>query len=128
MSAGANILVVDDDKSIRLVVSRLLLSEGHTVRTANNGLEALTSIDIDPPDLAIVDIGLPELNGLDLVKGLRNHPETHDLPVIFLTASDNLRDFTTSTKLKARYFITKPFSNDNLVEKVTIALKGKGRS
>jgi CheY-like chemotaxis protein len=123
--AKGNILVVDDDDHIRELVQRILEKAGYDVRCAVNGLEALMQIDERRPDLVISDIMMPELDGLGLATGLRHHPETQNLPIIFITASDNPQHFTDSIKLKAKHFVNKPFSNDKLLAKVEQILGSK---
>jgi CheY-like chemotaxis protein len=118
LSRAGNILVVEDEESLRLLLQRVLEQAGFAVATADNGLTALQSIDLVPPDLVICDINMPELDGLQMVEGLRSHPETQSLPVIFLTASESPGDLVKSVGLKARHYLSKPFSNDKLVEKV----------
>ena len=118
MSTQATVLVVDDEDAIRVLISRVLEKAGYRVTMANDGLEALKLIDIQPPDLVISDINMPELDGFTMVEGLRNRNETGKMPVIFITASEDRSLFVKSANLKARSFLTKPFSNDKLVEKV----------
>ena len=121
---SSRILVVEDEESVRLLLQRVLEKAGYAVATAGNGLDALQSIDLAPPDLVICDINMPELDGLRMVEGLRNHPETQALPVIFLTASDSPGDLVKSIGLKARHYLSKPFVNEKLVEKVRGILGG----
>jgi CheY-like chemotaxis protein len=124
-AAKRDILVVDDDDHIRLLVTKVLQSAGYQVREATNGLEALKMIDAAMPDLVISDIMMPELDGLGLATGLRHHPATATLPIIFITASDNPSHFTESIRLKARHFVNKPFTNDKLLAKVAQVLDSK---
>lgn len=123
MARANRILVVDDNDSLRAGLQRVLEREGFVVETAFNGLDALQLIDLSPPDLVICDIKMPELDGLKLVEGLRNHPDTASLPVIFITASDNPGHLVESVELKARHFLAKPFTNEKLVEKVRGVLR-----
>lgn len=118
MANSPRILVVDDEETVRKLITMVLQSEGYAVDTASNGLEALKAIDTDPPALVIADIMMPELSGLELVEGLRHHPHTNALPIIFITASDDPKHFAQSVNLKARQFISKPFANDDLLAKV----------
>lgn len=118
MIERATVLIVDDEDAIRVLVSRVLEKAGYRVTLASNGLEALKLIDATPPDLVISDINMPELDGFTMVEGLRNRKETGDMPVIFITASEDRSLFIRSANLKARSFLNKPFTNGKLVEKV----------
>ena len=118
MADAATVLVVDDEDAIRRLVSTVLTKAGYKVTQAADGLQALKAIDDAPPDLVISDINMPELDGLTMVEGLRNRAETSQMPIIFITASEDRSLFANSLNLKARSFLTKPFSNDKLVEKV----------
>src|SRR5262249_6920601 len=81
----ANIALVDADKNILASVSMLLEQEGYHVRTFSDGAAALTALTTTPPDLAILDIKMPRMDGLELLRRLR---QVQDLPVIFLTSKD----------------------------------------
>ncbi len=118
MTDQATVLIVDDDNAIRVLISRVLERAGYRVTMACDGLEALKLIDVAPPDLVISDINMPELDGFTMVEGLRNRGETDKMPVIFITASEDRALFIQSANLKARSFLTKPFTNDKLVAKV----------
>ena len=122
MAEAAKVLVVDDEDAIRRLVSTVLTRAGYKVTQAADGLQALKAIDDERPDLVISDINMPELDGLTMVEGLRNRKETSQMPIIFITASEDRSLFANSLNLKARSFLTKPFSNDKLVEKVKAIL------
>lgn len=113
-----SILVVDDDDTIRLLITTVLEDAGYEVVTARNGLEALKAVDGNPFALVITDIMMPEVDGLQMAEGLRFNEKTRSMPIIFITASDDARHFTASVRVKARHFINKPFSNAKLLEKV----------
>src|SRR5664279_5965469 len=81
----ANIALVDDDKNILASVTMLLEQEGYHVRTYSDGAAALTALTATPPDLSILDIKMPRMDGLELLRRLR---QAQDLPVIFLTSKD----------------------------------------
>src|ERR1043166_3338691 len=81
----ATIALVDDDKNILTSVSMLLEQEGYHVRTYSDGASALTALAATPPDMAILDIKMPRMDGLELLRRLR---QNGDLPVIFLTSKD----------------------------------------
>src|SRR5436190_20501634 len=123
----ANIALVDDDKNILASVSMLLEQEGYHVRTFTDGAAALTALTTTPPDLAILDIKMPRMDGLELLRRLRQaNPE---LPVIFLTSKDEEIDELMGLNAGADDYIRKPFSQRLLLERVKAVLRraeGKG--
>ena len=122
MAGKRRILVVDDQATVRTIVKKTLEAAGYTVDTADNGLLALQAIDKDPPALVITDIMMPELDGLELVEGLRHRSETHALPIIFMTASDDPQHFARSLNIKAKQFMSKPFSREELLKRVQMII------
>jgi two-component system response regulator ChvI len=122
----ANIALVDDDKNILTSVSMLLEQEGYHVRTFSDGAAALTALTTTPPDLAILDIKMPRMDGLELLRRLR---QTGDLPVIFLTSKDEEIDELMGLNAGADDYVRKPFSQRLLLERVRAVLRraeGKG--
>jgi two-component system, OmpR family, response regulator ChvI len=122
----ANIALVDDDKNILASVSMLLEQEGYHVRTFSDGAAALTALTTAPPDLAILDIKMPRMDGLELLRRLR---QAQDLPVIFLTSKDEEIDELMGLNAGADDYIRKPFSQRLLLERVRAVLRraeGKG--
>ena len=116
----ATIALVDDDKNILASVSMLLEQEGYHVRTYTDGASALTALTATPPDLAILDIKMPRMDGMELLRRLR---QKSDLPVIFLTSKDDEIDELFGLKMGADDFIRKPFSQRLLVERVKSVLR-----
>ncbi|HJS45904.1 MAG TPA: response regulator transcription factor [Rhizomicrobium sp.] len=122
----SNIALVDDDKNILASVSMLLEQEGYHVRTYSDGAAALTALTTTPPDLAILDIKMPRMDGLELLRRLR---QAQDLPVIFLTSKDEEIDELMGLNAGADDYIRKPFSQRLLLERVRAVLRraeGKG--
>ncbi len=122
MGDRGRVLVVDDEEAMRLLMTRVLQHAGFEVQVVDNGLEALKAVDASPPDVVVSDIMMPELDGVDFVQGLRNFEGTRGLPIIFVTASENPQHLTSSIKLKALKYLSKPFSNDKLVATVKRAI------
>jgi two-component system response regulator ChvI len=124
----ANIALVDDDKNILASVSMLLEQEGYHVRTFSDGAAALTALTTTAPDLAVLDIKMPRMDGLELLRRLRQaNPE---LPVIFLTSKDEEIDELMGLNAGADDYIRKPFSQRLLLERVRAVLRraeGKGQ-
>jgi two-component system response regulator ChvI len=120
MDFMANIALVDDDKNILASVSMLLEQEGYHVRTFSDGAAALTALTTTPPDLAILDIKMPRMDGLELLRRLR---QAQDLPVIFLTSKDEEIDELMGLNAGADDYIRKPFSQRLLLERVRAVLR-----
>jgi two-component system response regulator ChvI len=119
-SATQTIALVDDDRNILTSVSIALESEGYRVETYTDGASALDGLMARPPNLAIFDIKMPRMDGMELLRRLR---QKSDLPVIFLTSKDDEIDELFGLKMGADDFITKPFSQRLLVERVKAVLR-----
>jgi two-component system response regulator ChvI len=120
----ATIALVDDDQNILASVSMLLEQEGYHVKTYSDGAAALTALTAAPPDLAILDIKMPRMDGLELLRRLR---QSADMPVIFLTSKDEEIDELMGLNAGADDYIRKPFSQRLLLERVKAVLRrGEG--
>lgn len=117
------IVLVDDDRNILTSVSMALEAEGFTVVTYPDGDEALRGLTQRPPDLAVLDIKMPRLNGMELLQKLRQSPTTLHLPVIFLTSKDEELDEIMGLRMGADDYITKPFSQRLLLERIRALLR-----
>ncbi len=117
------ILVVDNEADIAALVADSLAREGHRVSTATSGSEALATAISETPDLVIVDSRLPDLTSVEFVKQLRKRNETRDVRVILLTAGDNEPDRVDRLSLGADDYISKPFSPQELVLRVSSVLR-----
>ncbi len=116
----ATIALVDDDKNILTSVSMLLEAEGYNVRAYSDGAAALTALSATPPDMAILDIKMPRMDGLELLRRLR---QSADVPVIFLTSKDEEIDELMGLNAGADDYIRKPFSQRLLLERVKAVLR-----
>jgi two-component system response regulator ChvI len=116
----ATIALVDDDQNILTSVSILLENEGYNLRTYNDGASALSALTADPPDLAIFDIKMPRMDGMELLRRLR---QKSALPVIFLTSKDEEIDEVLGLHMGADDFVRKPFSQRLLLERVRAVLR-----
>ena len=114
------IALVDDDRNILTSVSIALEAEGYKVETYTDGASALEGLQARRPDLGIFDIKMPRMDGMELLRRLR---QKSDLPVIFLTSKDDEIDELFGLKMGADDFITKPFSQRLLVERVRAVLR-----
>ena len=114
------IALVDDDRNILASVSMALEAEGFIVETYTGGVEALDALGRKPVDLAIVDIKMPRMDGMELLERLR---QKSDLPVIFLTSKDDEIDEVLGLRMGADDYITKPFSQRLLIERIRAVLR-----
>ena len=115
-----NVFLIDDDKNILTSISMLLENEGYKVSTFSDGESGLKAILENSPDIAVVDIKMPRLDGIELLKKLRR---TSNMPVIFLTSKDTEIDELLGLKIGADDYITKPFSQNVLMERIRILIK-----
>jgi two-component system response regulator ChvI len=114
------IALVDDDENIRASLEILFQSEGYQVLSYSDGAAALPALITQPPDIAILDIKMPRMDGVELLRRLR---ESSDLPVIFLTSKDDEIDEVIGFSVGADDFIRKPFSTRLLSERVKAVLR-----
>jgi len=114
------ILIVDDEPKIVRLVRDYLEHAGFAVTVARDGREALMRARTDPPDLVVLDLGLPELDGLDVTRSLRRDSS---VPIIMLTARDDETDKVLGLELGADDYVTKPFSPRELVARVRAVLR-----
>ncbi|HZN61511.1 MAG TPA: response regulator [Planctomycetota bacterium] len=119
----ARILVVDDDEWILRMVSTVLRSEKYELMTASNGEEGLATAQSTRPDLIILDVMMPKMDGWTFIKQLRSMPEFGFVPVIFLTALDSSKDRVLGFRLGADDYLPKPFQAEELVVRVATAMR-----
>ncbi|RAK57270.1 response regulator transcription factor [Phenylobacterium deserti] len=119
----AKITLVDDDENIVTSVSLALESHGHTVKAYYDGASGLAALEGEPPDLAILDVKMPRMDGMEVLRRLRR---TSDLPVIILTSKDDEIDEILGFNLGADDYIHKPFSQRLLIERVKAVLRRAG--
>lgn len=119
-SPQSTIVLVDDDRNILTSVSMALEAEGFTVRTYNDGEAGLAGITATPPDLVVLDIKMPRMDGMEVLSRLR---EKSALPVIFLTSKDDEIDEVLGLRMGADDYITKPFSQRLLIERIRAILR-----
>lgn len=120
---GSSILVVDDDALLRRSLAFNLEKAGYRVSTAASAEEALAGLHLNPPDLVLLDIGLPGMDGLEALSNLRRHM---DVPVIFLTARRRELDEVLGLGLGADDYVTKPFEIDVLLAHIKAVLRRAG--
>lgn len=118
---GARILVVDDEESITDLVSMALRYEGFTVTTARNGRAALEAVAASAPDLVVLDVLMPGIDGFEAARRLRSSNDA--LPILFLTARDATEDKVRGLTLGGDDYLTKPFSIEELVARIRAILR-----
>ena len=117
------ILVVEDEESIRTLITLNLQAAGYTVEEAKDGTQALEKIKSVKPDLVLLDWMLPGLDGLDVLRSLKSDPAFATLPVIMLTAKSEEYDIVLGLEMGATDYITKPFSNKVLIARIRAILR-----
>jgi two-component system nitrogen regulation response regulator NtrX len=117
---GKRILIVDDEAAARMLISDVLTDEGYIPLRAENGRQALEAVKRQPPDLVLLDLRLPDINGIEVLEGIRRiHPQ---LPVILVSAYGDVSSAVRAVKLGAYDFLEKPLDADRLVVTVRNAL------
>jgi two-component system KDP operon response regulator KdpE len=116
----SRILVVDDDDQLRRALRINLSARKYDVSTAADGTQALTTAGHTPPDLAVVDLGLPDMDGVDVVRGLRGWTS---IPIIILSARDDQAGKVDALDAGADDYVTKPFGMDELLARIRAALR-----
>lgn len=122
MSAAKKILVVDDEPNIALSLEFLMKKAGFAVEVARDGREALERLERDPPDLVLLDVMIPEIDGFELCEHIRSRPEWRHIKVVMLTARGQESERSRGLALGADAYVTKPFSTRDLVERIKAML------
>ena len=117
------ILVVDDDRNIVRFAEVLLEKNGFSVITANDGSYALEKVLREKPDLVLLDIDMPEMNGFEVLERMKQNPATKRIPVIMLTARSDAGTFEKAVENDADRYVSKPFDNKFLLEKIQQVLE-----
>ena len=121
--SGSLVLVADDDRDILELVRVRLERDGHRVVTAQNGEDALRTAVEERPQLAILDVMMPKMNGYDLTAALRRNTATSSIPVILLTARVEEADVDRGVRAGADDYVKKPFSTTELRDRVDVLLR-----
>ncbi len=120
MSRAARILLVDDEPSIQRAVAPLLRSRGYEVEVVGTGLEAVSAVVERAPDLIVLDLGLPDLEGTEVCRRIRQHSKA---PVVVLSARGGEADKVAALDLGADDYVTKPFGPEELLARIRVALR-----
>ena len=120
MTRAARVLLVDDEVSIQRALAPLLRSRGYEVEVAGSGVDALTAVGLRPPDLMILDLGLPDLEGAEVCRRVRG---ASAMPIIVLSARTSDAEKVATLDEGADDYVTKPFSPDELLARIRVALR-----
>jgi adenylate cyclase len=124
-AVSAHLLVVDDNENNRDIVSRLLEREGYEVSTAENGAQALERIKAQPPDLVLLDVMMPVMDGIEACKRMKDDPESRLIPVVIMTALGQVEDRVKGIEAGADDFLTKPVNRGELLARIQTSLRLK---
>jgi len=127
MDTKKTIMVVDDNPDIITIVKTILEGKGYNVLSASSGPELLNLLKSQKPDLIILDIMMPEMDGLEVLTRLKGMADTTSIPIILLTAKVQYEDVLRGYKLAADYYITKPFTSTQLINGINLLL-GEGKA
>ncbi len=122
----ARVMAVDDDHVIRGLLEVNLEMEGYDVITAVDGQDALTKVRENPPDLILLDVMMPNVNGWQVAEALKGDEATRDIPIVFLSARAMEADVRKGTDLGVESYVTKPFDPIDLMELVARLLAERG--
>ncbi|UBU11982.1 response regulator transcription factor [Nonomuraea gerenzanensis] len=127
---GERLLVVDDEPTVKELLSATLRFAGFTVTSADSGTQALEAARLDPPDLVLLDVMLPDLDGFEVLRRLRGLPRAGGrpgpVPVLFLTARDATADKVNGLRLGGDDYVTKPFDLEELLARIRAILRRTG--
>ncbi len=113
-----NILIIEDVEDHLEIVKLILEQNGYNILVATTGTEGLNCARTNSPDLVILDVVLPEMNGYEVCKEIKNGTDTKHIPIIMLSVRSNPEDIETAYKAGANKYITKPFNLEDLVKEV----------
>ncbi len=123
-AVAKKVLVADDEPFIVTALEFLLRKNGYEVMTAPNGEEALKRLASFAPDLVLLDVMMPLLSGYEVCQRMREHPEWKHIKIVMLSAKGREAEVSKGVSLGADLYVTKPFSNNELVAKIGALLKG----
>lgn len=113
------ILIVDDEPNIVMSLDYLLRRKNYDVFIARNGLEAINAIKEHQPDLILLDIMMPDVDGYEICERVKSNPETSQIKIIFISAKSKKSDIDKGYELGADMYMVKPFSNKELLDQIT---------
>jgi len=120
---SARVLVVDDDNDNLGLVTHMLARRGYEVVTATDGVGALATVERERPDVILLDIVMPEMDGIQVLDRIRAQARSASIPIILVTARSHDEDVLAGYKYGADYYITKPFTEEQLLHGIELILK-----
>jgi CheY-like chemotaxis protein len=123
-ASNRTIMVVDDNPDLVDILRMMLESKGFNVRCASSGKELFAGLEELKPDLILLDIMMPQMDGLEVLTRLKEEPSTAFIPVILLTAKVHHEDIQRGYKMGAEYYITKPFTSTQVLDGINLILGG----
>lgn len=126
--ARAKILIVEDEEDIQELLKFNLTKEGYQTAVASTGEEGIRQATQNPPDLVLLDLMLPKVDGLEVCKRLRAHPRTAHIPIVMLTAKSEESDVVTGLEVGADDYITKPFSPRVVIARIRNILRRREKT
>jgi CheY-like chemotaxis protein len=121
-ASKSTIMVVDDEKDMVNLVKTMLEEKGYGVQSANSGQEVFNLLGEQKPDLIILDVFMPQMDGLEVLVRLRENPATASIPVILLTTNQEYKDILEGYQKGTNYYIPKPFTKNQLLDGVNSIL------
>lgn len=112
------IMVVDDDKVYSTLIPFILKGEGYKVIVCEDGTEALQKFDDEPPNLVLLDIKMPNIDGFEVCSAIKSRADTKSIPVIMTTSSDMMGDIEKAFEVGAEEYLVKPFDKDKLMKMI----------
>ncbi len=110
------VLIVDDDPVVRILASEFLGSRGYDVETLDNGTECLAKLNKEQPDVLVLDMLMPDLTGIDVLKQLKDNPQTSKIPIVMLSADTDSEAVLQNADVSADCYVRKPFSVSEIVQ------------
>ena len=112
---GKKVLIIDDEPVLAMTLEMILELKGFSVISANDGLSGLKKIREEKPDIVVLDVMLPGMDGFKVCENAKSLPETKDIPIIMLTGKDQGEDFDKAMEKKADWYVVKPYNIDHLM-------------
>jgi CheY-like chemotaxis protein len=123
MKANFEILAIDDDKLSRKIITKALDGNGFSIRLAHDGVEGIAQVNEKKPDIILLDVEMPGMNGYEVCEKLRQSYENSDIPIVFLSSHSSLRERMQGYEVGADDYIVKPFESEHLVARINVLLK-----
>lgn len=123
----AKILIAEDEQDIRTLITFTLQFAGHQVVAYKDGQEALEAATIENPDLILMDVRMPHMDGYEACRQMKANPQIRDIPVVFLSAKGQEAEINTGYESGAAEYLLKPFAPDELTQRVNVLLAKHGK-